>query len=90
VPATVTIGAGSALAPPSVSAPAFFAIDVTMIARDGHAHRVLVRTPRPDTLAVPAHGRASVLIPGLRAGTYVIEVDGVGRGVLMIGSQPGP
>jgi hypothetical protein len=90
VPATFTIRPGGALEPPSVSAPGFFAIALTVISGDGRAHSVLVHTPKPYTLRVPAHGRASVLIPGLRTGQYVIEVDGATRGALSIGAQPGP
>jgi hypothetical protein len=90
VPATFTIHTGGALEPPSVSAPGLFAIALTMISGDGQAHSVLVHTPKPYSLRVPAHGRASVLIPGLRAGQYVIEVDGATRGALSIGAQPGP
>lgn len=73
-----------------MSAPGFFAIALTVISGDGRAHSVLVHTPKPYSLRVPAHGRASVLIPGLRTGQYVIEVDGATRGALSIGAQPGP
>jgi hypothetical protein len=90
VPATFTIRPGGALDPPSVSAPGFFAIALTVISGDGRAHSVRVHAPKPYSLAVPAHGRASVLIPGLRTGQYVIEVDGATRGALSIGAQPGP
>ncbi|HEX7622468.1 MAG TPA: hypothetical protein VF400_02775 [Anaeromyxobacteraceae bacterium] len=50
----------------------------------------MLRTPNPHRLTVPAGGRASVLIPGLRAGHYVIDVDGAGRGALDVGGEPGP
>ena len=90
VPATFTIRAGGALEPPSVSVPAMFAVALTAISGDGHAHIVLVRTPRSYSLRVPAQGRASVLIPGLHTGQYVIDVDGAPRGALSIGGQPGP
>jgi hypothetical protein len=90
VPATFTIRAGGALEPPSVSVPALFAVALTAISGDGHAHIVLLRTPRSYSLRVPARGRASILIPGLHAGQYVIDVDGAPRGALSIGGQPGP
>ncbi len=51
---------------------------------------MLLRTAPPHTLHVPAHGRASILVTGLPAGLYVIEVDGNTGGALVIGSQPGP
>jgi hypothetical protein len=72
-----------------VSSPAFIAVQVT-ISSSGAAHKVLVETPTPHSLSVPAHGRASLLIPGQRAGTYVLKVDGAPRGALMIGGEPGP
>jgi len=37
-----------------------------------------------------AHGHASLLIPGLRAGTYAIDVDGKPKAALIIGGEPGP
>jgi hypothetical protein len=90
VPATFTIASGGQLSPPTVSAPAFLAVQLTVVSRDGQAHQVLLRTPTPHKLAVPAHGHATVLIPGLRAGSYPLEIDGAARGALTIGGEPGP
>ncbi|MGI8428529.1 MAG: hypothetical protein ACR2OB_04335 [Solirubrobacteraceae bacterium] len=50
----------------------------------------MLRTPAIHTLVVPARGRASVLLAGLRSGRYELKVDGVVRGALVIGGQPGP
>src|SRR5947209_6946898 len=47
-------------------------------------------TSRPVRLTVAAHGHASTLIGGLRAGTYPILVDGRQRATLAIGGEPGP
>ena len=63
---------------------------VTVSSTDGAGHQVIVHTPTPYTLAVPAGGKASVLIPGQRAGQYPIDVDGRTRGALLIGGEPGP
>jgi hypothetical protein len=90
LPATFTVGPGDAVTPPSVSSPAFLAIQLTVISGDGKAHRVLLRTPTPHSLAVPAGGRASIIIPGQRAGTYPLSVDGTDRATLQIGGEPGP
>ncbi len=90
VPATFIIAAGGRLSPPSVSAPAFLAVQLTIVSRDSRSHQVLLRTPTQHSLAVPAHGHASVLIPGLRAGHYPLELDGTARGALSIGGEPGP
>jgi hypothetical protein len=51
---------------------------------------VLIRTPTPRALPVPAAGRVSALLAGLPNGTYEVDVDGVRRGSLVIGSAPGP
>ena len=90
VPATYVIRAGGRLNPPVVSVPAFLAVQLSIASADGSSHRVLVKTPTPHTLAVPAHGRKSILIPGLRAGNYQIDVDGKPGGTLTIGGEPGP
>jgi hypothetical protein len=47
-------------------------------------------TPTPHSLSVPANGKASVLVPGLKAGEYRLEIDGATRGGLLIGGEPGP
>ncbi len=90
VPATFTIRSGDRLDPQTVSAPAFLAVRVTVSSTDGRAHHVVVHTPAPQLLSVPAGGRASILIPGQRAGQYPIDVDGSARGALLIGGEPGP
>ena len=60
--------------------PAYLAVQLTVVSGDGHAHRVVLMTPSPRTLSVPAGGRASVLIGGQRVGHYPIEVDGTAAG----------
>ena len=90
VPATFAIQSGGKLVPATVSAPAFLAIEVMVASTDGSGYQVVVHTPTPYTLAVPAGGKASLLIPGQRAGQYKIDVDGRTRGALLIGGEPGP
>jgi hypothetical protein len=65
-------------------------VQVTVVSGDGRSHTVLLGTPTRYVLAVPAHGRASVLVADLRIGRYALEVDGTSRGVLVIGGAPGP
>ena len=89
-PASFVIRAGGKLSPASVSAPAFLALQVSIDSTDASSHQVKLRTPTPRTLTVSSHGRASVLIPGLRSGAYAIDVDGMLRGSLLIGGEPGP
>jgi hypothetical protein len=87
VPATFTIGSGGALNPPTVSVPAFIAIEVTLTSADGRGHRVDIAGRE---VTVPANGRASLRLPGLRQGRYEVRVDGRPRGALVIGGEPGP
>lgn len=90
VPASFTLRAGGVLSPPNVSSPAFIAIRLTIQSLDARAHLVEIRTPLHHSLTVPAHGHATVQIPGQRQGNYAIAVDGITRGALVIGGEPGP
>jgi hypothetical protein len=90
VPATFTVRA-TAVSPATVSAPAFLAVQLTVVSGDGKRHAVAVVLPDGRRLLnVPAHGRASTLIPGLKAGEYAVDIDGKPRAVLLIGGEPGP
>jgi hypothetical protein len=89
-PATFVIRPGGALSPSTVSTVASVPIELTVVSGDGKAHRVLLSSPTPHALSIPARRRASVLVTGLRAGRYRISVDGVARGVLVVGFMPGP
>lgn len=90
LPATFTITGRGSLRPPSVSAPAGVAIDLTVSSGDGRAHQVVVGTSPPRPLAVPAGGRASLELRGLKVGRYELTVDGAAAGALVVGVQPGP
>lgn len=89
VPAQFTIRDG-VLDPPAVTVPPFLAIALSVSAADGAAHEVVVRAPQPVELTVPAGEQASVRVPGLRAGRYVVEVDGREAGALDVGGEVGP
>jgi hypothetical protein len=84
------IESGDRLDPPTVSAPANLDIQLTLIAADGKVHHAVLRTIKPYPLTVPAGGRATVLLPGQRAGHYALDIDGRPRATLVIGVQPGP
>ncbi|MBV9337684.1 MAG: hypothetical protein JO243_17505 [Solirubrobacterales bacterium] len=90
MPATFVVGSGGKLNPPVITIPAFLAVQLTVASGDARSHRIIVRTPKPYALSVPARGRASIRIGGLRAGRYDIEVDGSTGGALAIGGEPGP
>jgi hypothetical protein len=76
--------------PATVSAPAFLAVALAVVSADGRRHQVVVHTPSPYSFTVAANARASVLIGGLRAGAYAVDVDGRQQGKLVIGGEPGP
>jgi hypothetical protein len=78
------------LNPPTISAPAHIPVQVTVASGGGHSYPVLLRTPQPHSLTVPAHGHATVLITGQNPGRYALDIDGTPRGALVIGVAPGP
>ncbi len=88
VPAAFALRDG-ALVPPTITVPPFLAVELSVRA-DGTPHRVVLRTPRPHALDVPASGNAAVRIAGLHAGRYAIALDGRRAGTLVVGGQVGP
>jgi hypothetical protein len=90
VPATFTLAAAGTLSPGQVSAPAFLAVAVRINSASSSAHTATIATPHPVHLQIPPHGVGATTIPGLRAGTYAILIDGARRGALVIGGEPGP
>ncbi len=90
VPAEFTL-TGDQVTPGKVTVPAFLPVELRFTAADGRAHDVLVRTPTPTRLSVPASGAATQVIDGLRAGLYLIVVDGTAtNGALVVGGDAGP
>lgn len=89
VPATFTI-AGGRLSPRTITVPPFLAVEVSAAAPDGGDHVVVVKTPGPHTLSVHGGRRAAVRLPGLRAGSYAVELDGRPAGTLVAGGEVGP
>ena len=63
---------------------------LTIVSGDGRAHHAVVHTPSPHALTVPAHGRASILLTGLKNGRYALDIDGAPKGALVVGGAPGP
>ncbi len=90
VPASFVVTAGCTLDPPEITVPPFIAVEVSVRADDGRAHRVELRTPAPQTLDVAAGGRAAIRIPGLRAGRYAVVLDGSEAGAIVAGGEVGP
>jgi hypothetical protein len=90
VPAAFSL-TGDQVTPGKVTVPAFLPVELRFKAADGRAHDVLVRTPTPTRLSVPASGAATQVIDGLRAGLYLIVVDGKAtNGALVVGGDAGP
>jgi hypothetical protein len=87
LPATFKILPSGALSPPTVTAPARVPVLLTVVSGDGRAHRARVRA---HELMVPPHGRASVLLTGLKNGRYALDIDGAPKGALVVGVAPGP
>jgi hypothetical protein len=92
VPATFIFTRPGRVDPAAVTIPPFVRVQLTLASRDGRAHALALRSDgRTYTLRVPAGGRASTSIPGLRAGRYRLSPVGGGPGAtLIVGGQVGP
>jgi hypothetical protein len=74
--------------PPDVSVPAFFTIRVTGVSADGKVHIIAFQG---QSAKVPAGGKASFDVEGLKAGVYPVTIDGrTGAVTITAGGQPGP
>ena len=85
VPATFVLRHGK-LSPKTITVPAFLAVQLT-IRTTGGARTIKLATPTSRRLRVPAHGRVSVRLAGLKPGTYKLSPGG---GKLVVGGEPGP
>ncbi len=87
VPATFKID-GNFADPPEVDVPAFFRIRVTGESKDGKQHTIAFQG---TSVTVPAGGKASFEVDGLKAGLYPVTVDGrTGAATISTGAQAGP
>lgn len=89
VPAAFTVRDGR-LTPRTITVPPFLAVELSVVADDGAGHRLVLRTATPKTLTVGAGERAAIQVRGLRAGRYVVELDGRPAGALVAGGEVGP
>lgn len=91
IPAVYAIGR-RALRPPVIGVTSRVPILLTLISEDGRAHSATLAVRPAVRLRVPAHGRASVLVPAPPRGSYRLSVDsGRLRGSLVVGERaPGP
>ncbi|HEX4806573.1 MAG TPA: hypothetical protein VFU94_11795 [Conexibacter sp.] len=90
VPAAFVVMPGGRLTPATITVPPFLAVEVSLRSSDGKPHELTLRAPAPAALRVGAGGRASVRIPGLRAGRYAVLLDGRRAGALVVGGDGGP
>jgi hypothetical protein len=81
---------GGRLRPPTVTTPAFLAVQVSVLNLDRAARVVVVHADRDYRLIVGPGRRATRLIPGQPAGAYAVLVQGRRRGALVFGGEPGP
>ena len=88
LPAAFTANPDGSLTPSTVAAPVSTTVLLTITSKASHPLRVFFSTGRFFT--VPAGGRASLRLPGLKAGRYSIYVEGRSRGALVVGAAPGP
>jgi hypothetical protein len=86
VPAAYTYENG-ALAPRTVSVPAYLRIELSVANRDSATVAV---TFRGTTLKVPAGATKSTFVDGLKPGRYPVVTGGGAKAVLVSGAEPGP
>jgi ribonucleoside-diphosphate reductase beta chain len=84
VPVTFTFG-HDGVTPATVAVPAFLALELVGVSKDGEAHEVNFRG---TLVQVPAGGRASVKLEGLRKGRYEVGLDGTDRADFRATSDP--
>jgi hypothetical protein len=72
IPATFTFG-DLGPRPERVEVPPFFTIRVTGVANDRRPHQIVFQS---RTIDIPAGKTRSATFPGLKPGTYPVEIDG--------------
>src|SRR5205085_8001261 len=75
VPATFTLRAGR-LTPGTITVPPFLAIAISVRNADSRPHTIVVRAARAYRLLATPGRRAARTLPGQRAGSYPVLVDG--------------
>ncbi len=84
--AAFTITSAGGLDPTAVSLPPVGSITLAVVSRNGRRHLVQLRMPSGlRGLTVPAHGRATAVLHAVKPGRYVVEVDGLARGLVLVG-----
>jgi hypothetical protein len=89
VPVRFELAAGR-LRPPTISVPAFIAIELTIVSRGGRTSTAVLATKPARRIAIPAGGHARVTLKGIPRGSYRLTVPGSGSATLVVGSEPGP
>jgi len=74
--------------PPTVSVPAFLALE--LVVRNDNDVSVTVRLQGEEPLAVPPFTTRRERLEGRPPGTYVIDAGPAGRVTLVTGAEPGP
>jgi hypothetical protein len=88
VPARFTFTRSGDVRPTVIAVPAFLAIELTGLSKDGEPHEIVFRG---TTIAVPAGGRASARLEGLKDGRHPVAIDGRENAATIVsGAEPGP
>jgi len=87
LPASFVVNADDSRSPPLVAAPVQTTIQLTITSHASDPVRVSVAA---KSVSVQPGAHATARLPGLKAGRYTVSVDGMKRGALVVGAQPGP
>ena len=90
IPAVFTIRAGGRLSPTVVSVPKNTTILVQATDGDSSAHVLKITGPHAGTLAMAPGKTASLTMPGLASGFYLVAIDGRVGARIAVGGSPGP
>jgi hypothetical protein len=91
VPVELTVGSDGTVTPPTVSVPAFLALELRVRNRTaGTLSVTMEHADPPGAFEVGAGKTGTRRLAGVRPGRYVIAVAGAGRATLVAGAEPGP
>jgi hypothetical protein len=90
VPVAVTVGSDGTISPGAVTVPAFFALELRVRNRTAGTLRVTWNASAPaGTFTVGAGKVSSRRVAGIKRGSYVMAIEGVGK-VAVVSGVPGP
>jgi hypothetical protein len=91
VPVELRVGPDGTVSPPTVSVPAFLALELKVHNGTASTLSVSVESSDPPGPFEVGSGKTGVQrLAGMRPGRYAIVVKGAGRATLVAGVEPGP